>query len=252
MINYVYITTNSTGHTWEAILSAKSIKQNQEQSHVTIYTDQEPPITKYFDKITPIKTPENSKKAKKQRITCLIDHPEDQYVHLDSDTYVNNTPIIENTYSIAATTSTWRQQIFNLVPSVVIINKNKETTQALKNWLKTYAESNSEKDQYAFDEQVKQINHKILPPEYSAQVGEIIQVSGKIIISHCHWVSVLRNPMLPTILLNQSEQNRLWIPPELRMIEMIYEPQNDHKLTYPSTGITQEQLNQVQTFMYVN
>lgn len=250
MINYVYITSGSKAHLKEAELSAKSIKQKQIQSHVTIYTDIEPTNQEYFDKIIPIEPSKTIKEAKTKRIQHLIEHKEEQYVHLDTDTYVNEKPIIENHYSIAATTSQWRQEIFNLVPSVVIINKSQNSQEALKNWLKDYTTSKTDKDQYAFDRQIRKHNYYILSPEYSAQVGEPIQVSGKIIIAHCHYVNQYRNPILPTLVLNQSENNRIWVPPENRMIENIYEPHLNHRLSYKSTYATPEQIQIAEQFMH--
>ena len=250
MIQYVYVTTGSKWHTREAILSAKSVKQNTSNSNITIYTDNLPDVPKYFDNIKQIPKAKNLKEAKQLRIQVLLKHPAEQFIHLDSDTYVNTTPNIETTKSIAATTSQWRQTTFSLVPSVIGIIKNAKSIEVLTRWLKQYSTTETTKDQYAFNQCVKEIDdYQILSPEYSTQVGEITHVSGKIIIAHCHYTNQIRNPILPTLVLNQSEQNRLWIPPELRMIEMIYEPENNHKITYPSTPVTQEQLNIVKEFM---
>ena len=84
MINYVYITSGSKAHLKEAELSAKSIKQKQIQSHVTIYTDIEPTNQECFDKIIPIEPSKTTKEAKTKRIQHLIEHKEEQYVHLDT------------------------------------------------------------------------------------------------------------------------------------------------------------------------
>lgn len=250
-MHYVLVAIG-TNFTWEAENSAKSIKQNTTNSHVTIYTDTQPKRPQYFDKITPIpKTPQDTtqeKHAKIQRITCLLDHREHHYIHLDVDTYVICDPsnIFNTHFHIAAPLTTWRQTNHNYVPGVLAINHSKETKELFKNWLHDYTISKDTSDQLHFDHHARKTNHHVLPPEYCAQVGELTQYSGKIHITHRHYENEYLNAIMPAVFLNQTMNNRVWIPAENRMISSTWSPETG--IIYTNYYITQEHRQLVQEF----
>lgn len=251
-MHYVYVTIGKH-FTWEAQLSAKSIKLNTTNSHTTLYTDTPPKHTKHFNKIIPIpppttETPEHH--AKIQRITCLLNHREHHYIHLDADTYIAHDPthIFNTPFHIASTLTTWRQTHHNYVPGVLAINHTQETQELFKNWLHDYTNSNDTKDQYHFDKHIRKTNHHQLPPELCTQVGDFCQISGKVYITHRHWENEYLNAIIPAVLINQTTDNRVWIPNEQRMISS--KPWTlENGIEYTNYYITQEHRNYLKEFL---
>lgn len=240
--------------TWEAETAAKSIKHNTTDSRITLYTDTQPKRTQYFDKIIPLGSKPNNltqeKWAKIERIKSLLDYKIEQFTHLDVDTYVIESPepAFNQDFDLATCISIWRQTKANHVPGVLLVRKTPNTTRALRNWLIEYAESKELKDQYIFDKHAQTINTKTLDPEYCAQVGELTQYSGKIKICHRHYQTPLLNAIIPAVFLNQTHDNRIWIPIENRMISSTWSPETN-SIVYKNYYVTQEHIQTATEFI---
>lgn len=250
---YYMLTAIGKNHTWEAENCAKSIKLNTPQSHVTIYSDTKPNRTKYFDKIIPIHTtPEGittEKHARVQRIKTLIEYPIERFIHLDVDCYVaqDTFNVFDTKFDIACTYNIWRMNSHNLVPGVIYLNKTDATNQLLKLWLREYAIDPGIKDQFIFDKLAQKVNTHVLAPEYCAQVGEPTQYSGLIRIAHRHYQTSFLNAIMPTVFLNQTAENRVWIPSENRMTSSVWNS-TTNSIDYQKYDVTEEHIAIAESF----
>jgi hypothetical protein len=88
-------------------------------------------------------------------------------------------------------------------------------------WQREYAVDPAVKDQVTFLRLVSQLEFEpvVLPPELNARCGNGIMLSGHAYIIHKRFSQrTLANPAALNVLLNQTTDNRVYIPSENRMV----------------------------------
>jgi len=227
---------------WEAKFAIKSIKLNTIGSHVTLFTDTPPTDNHQFDEIRTVQPkPDyitNFTYNQITKISALItkSQEQDQFTYVDNDVYVAHDPTIvfNNDFNIGVTMDVWRQQDQTpLLSGVIFVRRN---TQFYEKWLKLYKLIKIEPDQYSFRQLLNQEkNVKVLPPEFNAQTGTGLQLSGKMYIAHCHYASTIRNPAIHAVFINQTTDCRIWTPWDNKMVSWVYNPETFEQLTKTHT-----------------